>query len=175
MSTTARYDGIAQFLHWLIVVLVAGQFVLGWTMPDVHRDTKPVGLIAWHLLVGTALLAAMLCRVVWRLTHRPPPNEIAWPLRVVSSLTQFALYALLIVVPLLGWINASSRGWHVTLFSAIPLPALSPTGSPFGHQMGDVHGVLAWVLFALICLHVAGALLHAFVFRDRVVQRMTPW
>jgi cytochrome b561 len=175
MSNTVRYDAVSRFLHWLIVALVAAQFVVGWTMPDIHRDTRPVGLIAWHLVIGTSLLAAMLCRVVWRITHRPPDLDIARPLRILSTLTQYALYALLIVVPLLGWINASSRGWDVTLLSAIPLPALSATGSSFGHEMGDVHGVLAWVLFALICLHVSGALMHHFVFRDRVVQRMTPW
>jgi len=175
MSNTTRYDGMARFLHWLIVALVAAQFALGWTMPDVHRDTRPVGLIAAHLVVGTALLAAMLGRIAWRATHRPPPIAIAWPLRVLSAATQFALYALLIVVPLLGWINASSRGWRVTLLAALPLPPLSAAGSPFGHAMGDVHGVLAWVLVALIALHVAGALAHRFVFRDRVMQRMTPW
>lgn len=175
MSTPVRYDGVARLLHWLIVVLVAAQFILGWTMPDIHRDTQPVGLIAGHLLVGTALLAVMLCRVVWRITHRPPPLEISAPLRLVSSLTQLALYALLIVVPLLGWINASSRGWAVTLFSVLPLPALSANGSSFGHQMGDVHSALAWVLFALICLHVLGALTHRFVFRDRVSERMALW
>lgn len=175
MSATDRYDGVARFLHWLIVALVVAQFILGWTMPDVHRDTKPLGLIAGHLLVGTALLAAMVCRVLWRVTHRPPDIEIAQPLRILSSLTQLGLYVLLVVVPLLGWINASSRGWNVSLFAAIPLPALSPTGSSFGHEMGDVHGVLAWVLFALICLHVAGALLHRFVLRDQVTQRMMPW
>ena len=48
----APYDGVARFLHWSIVVLIAIQFVIGWTMPDVHHDTKPVGLIAWHLGVG---------------------------------------------------------------------------------------------------------------------------
>lgn len=174
MPIPTRYDGVARFLHWLIVALVVAQFILGWTMPDVHRDTKPVGLIAGHLLVGTSLLAAMVCRVLWRLTHRPPAIEIARPLRIVSALTQFGLYALLIVVPLLGWINASSRGWNVTLLRAISLPALAPQGSSLGHQMGDVHGVLAWVLFALICLHVAGALTHRFVFRDQVAQRMMP-
>lgn len=176
MSVPARYDGTSRFLHWLIAAFVAAQFILGWTMPDVHRDTKPVGLIAGHLLVGTAMLAVMMCRVLWRISHRPPDIEIARPLRIISSLTQFALYVLLIVVPLLGWINASSRGWNVSLLSAaIPLPALSSTGSSFGHEMGDVHSVLAWVLFALICLHVAGALLHRFVFRDQVTQRMISW
>jgi cytochrome b561 len=175
MQATLRYDPVARSLHWLVVALVAAQFVLGWTMPDVHRDTQPVGLIAWHLVVGTALLAAMACRVLWRATHRPPVDNLARPLRVISSLTHFALYALLVVVPVLGWINASSRAWHVTLFGVIPLPALSPAGSSFGHLMGDVHGVLAWVLFALICLDVAAALLHRFVLRDGVLKRMMLW
>ncbi|MFP6560812.1 cytochrome b [Paraburkholderia sp. B3] len=175
MPATLRYDAVARFLHWLVVALVSAQFVLGWTMPDVHRGTQPVGLIAWHIAVGTSLLATMVLRIVWRVTHRPPAEEISLPLRAVSSVTQLALYGLLVVVPLLGWINASSRGWRVTLFGAIPLPGLSPQGSSFGHEMGDVHGVLAWVLFALICLHIGGALLHLLVLRDRVAQRMTPW
>ncbi|MFP3710218.1 cytochrome b/b6 domain-containing protein [Paraburkholderia sp. SIMBA_009] len=175
MKTTEKYDRVARFLHWLIVLLVCAQFVLGWTMPDVHRDTRPVGLISAHIVVGTALLAAMLCRLAWRLTHRPPPADISRLLRIVSSLTQFALYALLLIVPLLGWMNASSRGWAVTLLYAIPLPGLSPAGSTFGHEMGDVHGVLAWALFAFTCLHIIGAMMHFFVFRDRIAQRMAPW
>lgn len=85
------------------------------------------------------------------------------------------LYALLVAVPVLGWINASSRAWPLTLFGVVPLPALSPAGSSFGHAMGDVHSVLAWALFALIFLHVAAALLHRFVFRDRVLQRLALW
>ncbi len=43
------YDGVARFLHWLIVLLIAAQFVIGWTMPDIHKGTLPEGLIAWHL------------------------------------------------------------------------------------------------------------------------------
>lgn len=175
MNVTSRYDAISRFLHWIVVSLVGAQFVLGWTMPDVQRDTQPVGLIAWHLATGTALLAVMACRILWRATHERPADDLAPPLRAVASLTHYALYALLVVVPLLGWINASSRAWPVKLLGEIPLPALSPAGSSFGHAMGDVHGVLAWALFVLICLHVGAALLHRFVLRDGVLQRMTPW
>lgn len=177
MQAPLRYDAPARLLHWLVVALVGAQFVLGWTMPDVHRDTQPVGLIAAHLIVGTSLIAAMALRILWRATHRPPPHagELSRPLRTLSSLTHIALYALLVAVPVLGWINASSRAWPLTLFGVVPLPALSPAGSSFGHAMGDVHSVLAWALFALICLHVAAALLHRFVFRDRVLQRIALW
>jgi cytochrome b561 len=140
MQTTEKYDRVARFFHWLTVLLVSVQFILGWTMPDVRRDTQPVGLIGAHIVVGTALLAAMLCRLLWRLTHRPPRAEIPAPLRY-----------------------------------AIPLPGLSPTGLPFGYEMGDVHSVFAWALFTVICLHIGGAMMHLFILRDRIAQRMTPW
>lgn len=168
------YDGVARLLHWLIVALIVAQFVLGWTMPDVHRDTQPVKLIAWHLGVGSTLLAVMLVRVVWRGTHRPPPHTLAPVLQALSRATHFLLYAALITVPLLGWANASSRGWSVKLLGWLPLPALSASGSRFGHAAGNLHGWLAWVLFALICLHVAAALFHRFVLKDKVLQRMLP-
>ncbi|WP_250478577.1 MULTISPECIES: cytochrome b [unclassified Caballeronia] len=168
------YDVVARALHWLTVLLVAMQFLIGWTMPDVHKDTQPVNLIAWHLGVGATLVAVMAIRVIWRLTHRPAPDELPPLLSTLSRITHALLYAALIVVPLLGWINASSRGWAVRLLGVVSYPALSETGSRFGHAMGDVHGVLAWVLFALIGLHVVAALFHRFVLKDHVLQRMLP-
>jgi cytochrome b561 len=95
-------------------------------------------------------------------------------LSIISRVTHFLLYAALVVVPLLGWINASSRGWTVRLVGVVPYPALSAPGSAFGNEMGDVHGILAWVLFALVGLHIAAALFHRFVLRDHVLQRMLP-
>ncbi|SMG59727.1 cytochrome b [Paraburkholderia susongensis] len=174
-SRAPAYGIVARTLHWLTVLLIAAQFVIGWTMPGVHKDTQPVGLIAWHLGVGAALIAVMVLRVVWRLTHRPAPDEALPPLLgVVSGITHFLLYICLLLVPLLGWINASSRGWTVRLAGVVPYPSLSRTGSPFGHAMGDVHGILAWVLFSLIVLHVIAALFHHFVLKDHVLQRMLP-
>ncbi|MBB3258124.1 cytochrome b561 [Paraburkholderia bannensis] len=173
-AANTRYDTTARLLHWLVVLLVAAQFVIGWTMPDVHRDTKPIGEIAWHLGVGTALLAVMACRIAWRATHQPPPQNLPKAIRAISALTHGALYILLLAVPLLGWINASSRAWAVKLGGLAALPSLSPAGSAFGHSMGDVHSALAWALLVLIGLHIAGALYHRFVLGDRVLQRMMP-
>ena len=79
MNITARYDAVSRFLHWLVVTLVGAQFVLGWTMPDVHRDTKPVGLIAWHLGIGMVILLFVLIRFLWRSTHVVPPDVVTLP------------------------------------------------------------------------------------------------
>ncbi|MBP0594831.1 cytochrome b [Paraburkholderia sp. LEh10] len=168
------YDGIARLLHWLVALLVAAQFVIGWTMPEVHRNTLPDGLIAWHLGVGAAIVAAVLCRIVWRATHAPQPAALPPSLAFVSRATHALLYALLVAVPLAGWANASSRGWAVKLFGAVRYPDLTQSGSPTGHALGDVHGWLAWVLLALVVLHVGGALFHHLVRKDDVLQRMLP-
>ena len=81
---------------------------------------------------------------------------------------------LLILVMLgLGWAAANSRGWPVTIFG-IPLPALAPNGSRWGHSAGDVHTFLVNILLALVGLHVAAALYHHFFLRDKVLKRMLP-
>ena len=171
-----NYNAVAQILHWLIVVLLVVQFTVAWSMPDVHRDTKPVDLIAWHLSVGVFILLVMLFRLAWRAATAVPPAPIDLKplLRLLARVTHFLLYGILIVLPLLGWINASSRGWDVRLFGTIPLPPLAPSGSSWGHQMGDLHMTLALVLLAVVGLHVLGALYHQFVLRDRLLDRMLP-
>lgn len=169
-----RYDIVARALHWLTVGLLVTQFAIAWTMPDIRKGTAPLGLIAWHLSIGTTILAVMLVRAGWRMSHRepPPPTTIPSALQMLSRATHVTLYALLVALPLLGWANASSRGWKVMLFGVIPLPPLSATGSPLGHTLGDVHKTAAIVLLAVVGAHVLGALYHLIVVRDRTVQRM---
>jgi cytochrome b561 len=168
----SKYDPFARLLHWLIVLLLAAQYVVAWTMPGIHRGTQPVGLIAVHLDLGAFIIAVMIVRVLWRLLRKEPRVVEGTVLsRAVAYLTHGLLYLLLIVQPLLGWANASSRGWKVTLLGA-RLPSLSATGSSLGHALGDVHALLAWVMLGLIGLHVAAALYHQFVLRDGVLRRM---
>jgi cytochrome b561 len=170
------YNGIAKGLHWLVLLLLVVQFIVAWTMPDIGHDTKPDGLIAWHVSVGTSILLIMLVRLAWRSVSivPPPPDDLAAPLRVLSRSTHFLLYAILIVLPLLGWINANARGWTVRLVGLIPLPTLSPEGSSWGQDMGAVHQVVAYVLLGFVGLHVLGAMYHQFVLRDGLLNRMLP-
>jgi cytochrome b561 len=171
-SQTFVYGPVARVLHWLIAGLIVAQFIIGWTMPDVHHDTTPTGEIAWHLSVGAAIVAAMVVRIIWRMTHAPEPAKLSPQLMFASKATHLLLYILLLAVPLAGWANASARGWIVKLLGIVPYPTLASKGSPAGMALGDVHSVLAWVLFGVIALHIAAALLHRFVFRDSVLQRM---
>lgn len=172
----ASYNLIAQLLHWLTVGLLVAQFAVAWTMPEVHRDTKPIDLIAWHLSIGLTILLVVLIRAGWRAVSAvpPPPDDLPNVLRLLSRTTHFLLYAILVVLPVLGWINANARGWDVRLFGQLKLPALVATGTPWARGMGDIHMDLAIVLLVVVGLHVLGALYHQFILRDGLVGRMLP-
>ena len=171
-----RYTRVAQGFHWLVLGLLAVQFAVAWTMPDITPKTPDAGLVAWHLSIGATILLVMLLRLAWRTTHTPPPPpaDLPRPLQWLSRITHWLLYAILIVLPFMGWANASSRGYPVRLFGIIPLPALVAKGDPFAHSLGGYHADLALVLLGVIALHVSGALFHLVVKRDGVAQRMLP-
>lgn len=171
------YGATAKALHWAIVALLIVQFILAWIMPEIHRDTKPETLINLHLSFGALILGLAIVRLGRRLIEGEAETPIcltAWE-RLGSRITHWLLYLLLVVVPILGWINASWRGFPVNLFGLIELPKLVATRAAGFGWTGDVHGLLSnYLLLALVGLHVAAALYHYFIRRDRILQRMLP-
>ena len=172
-TPAAKYSPLAKLLHWVIGILIIVQLVIGWTMPDVHKGTLPVGEIGWHVIVGVVLILLIALRVIWRIV-RPPlptPAERGWMGRTARA-THVLLYLLMVVVPVLGWANASSRDWAVGLTSWFELPRIMPVGSKLGHEFGDLHGNLALVMAILVGLHVAAGIYHHVVRRDDTLRRM---
>jgi cytochrome b561 len=175
-ANATGYTGTAKALHWTILVLLIVQFIVAWTMPEVKRDTKPETLINLHLSVGVLILVVAVIRLAWRATHAEPPLHDGLPPWQVQSarVMHWLLYGLLVVLPILGWINASWRGFPVIMFG-LELPKLVATRAPGFRWTGDVHGLLAtYLLLTLVGLHVAAALYHYFIRRDGVLQRMLP-
>lgn len=170
------YDPVAKALHWLTVALLCTQYAIAFTMPEIHRETPAEGLVALHLSFGATIFVVTVLRLVWRFTRatvQPPEHLAPWQ-AFAARATHGLLYVMLLVVPLLGWAHASYRGYAVSLFDVIPLPALVPKGSPLGRPLGDVHTLMAYGLLGVIGLHVAAALYHRFLLRDEVLQRMLP-
>ena len=175
-QTAAGYTGTAKLLHWLILALLVVQFVIGWAMPHMRRDTQPDTLINLHFSFGVLVLLVAVVRMAWRATHgEPPPEDGLPPWQLQSArVVHWLLYGLLFVLPVLGWINASWRGFPAIMFG-VELPKLVATRAPGWGWTGDVHSLLAnYLLLVLVGLHVAAALYHYFVRRDRVLQRMLP-
>ena len=170
------YTGTAKALHWLILALLIVQFIVAWTMPHIGRNTPVTTLISLHFTLGVVILAVAIIRLVWRMSHgEPEPEDGLPPWQTASArLVHWLLYAVLFVVPILGWINASWRGMPIVMFG-LQLPQLIATRAPGWQWTGDVHTLLAeYGMLTLVGLHVAAALYHFFVRRDGVLQRMLP-
>jgi cytochrome b561 len=177
LSKPAHYDAISKAAHWLTFILIAAEYAVAWTMPEIERNTQPETLIKLHLSLGASLLALVVFRIMWRTGHPAPPRGVGVTRleAQLARITHFCLYALLLIMPLAGWAAASVRGWAVNLLGFIPLPRLLPAGTKMGFELGDLHAdILSWVLLAVIGLHVAAALYHRLIRRDGVLQRMLP-
>jgi cytochrome b561 len=170
------YGGAAKTLHWTVVCLLVLQFPLAWTMPRIAPGRLPDNLVRFHLSIGLTILAVMLLRLAWRLTHPPPPlpDDLPTWQRHASFLVHAMLYAALLAAPAAGWLWASTNGWPIVLFGAIAVPRLVGAGSSLAPFAAAAHKFLAWAILTLVGLHVLAVLHHSFFRRDGIVGRMLP-
>jgi len=170
-----HYGPTAKVFHWVIAALIAIQLPLGWLMPDIHRGQTPGLAMTVHVSIGMTILLLIVPRLLWRLTHpvAPESNLPPWQ-RVSSELVHWLLYVIVLLTTISGWFYESARGWTILLFGLVPLPRLVEQGSALGRTIGELHATLTWVLLGLIGIHIAAALVHLFVYRDRVLHRMLP-
>ena len=175
MQSNGRYSGVAIALHWLMALLILGNFCLGLYMADLPLSIQRLHLFNYHKWTGATILAIAALRLLWRLTHRPPPDLPAprWQIRA-AHVTHWALYALFFAVPLAGWAYSSASGFQVVVFGVIPLPDFVSKDKALADSLKELHEILAWVLFSLVALHVAAAMKHTLVDRDGLLRRMAP-
>ena len=170
-----RYHRVAIALHWVVGLLLIGQFAFGLWMENVPRNTPARGFwINQHKSVGLVIGVLIILRIAWRLRHAPPPPlpMPAWQ-RLAASANHIGLYVCMVLMPLSGYL-ASSFGKYGVKFFGIPLPQWAWESKPVQTFFGTIHGVVAVTLLVLVALHVAAALKHLLVNRDQVFQRMWP-
>lgn len=168
------YTLTARVLHWIVAVLVLSMIPFGLIM--VRLDSGPTQdlLFNLHRSIGAILLPIVLVRLVWRLQNPPAPlpAEIPALQRVAAHATHWALYVLLIVQPLIGWIATSAYRAPIGVFWLFELPPIWPEDRAFSEQLFAVHRLLGFAIAALVCAHIGAALFHHFILRDRVLMRM---
>lgn len=175
MTARLHYGTTAKTFHWLIVALLAVQYPIGWLMPDLHRDQQPGAPMIFHVSFGITILILIVLRFAWRLTHPVAPDSSLPPWqRLSSNVVHWLLYALVLGTTVTGWLFASFRGWSLSFFYLTPLPMLASDNAAAGKAIDGLHQAMELALIVTIGIHVAAALAHRWIYRDRVMQRMLP-
>ena len=172
----ARYGAVAQLLHWVIAVLIAIQFALFWLEDDLPLGSHKLALLARHKSCGMTVLMLAVVRVVWRLTHRPPPPAGVSVLQHRAAQgAHGALYVLLFAMPLTGWLMSSAKNYSVSWFGLFTWPDLIGKNVATYKALHLTHEILSDALIVTVALHVAAAVLHHFWNQDDVLMRMLPF
>jgi len=172
------YSGIARFFHWTTVLVVIGMLSAGFYMTyrgkvlNIWDDTTNL-IYTSHKLLGFILLWFIVLRLLYRLLGGAPAPEpsLSGFQRVVSALNHWGLYALLITMPILGWLSVSLYP-AINIFGWFDLPALTTPDKAAYKVVSYYHGIGARVLLGLLSLHVLAALYHLVIRRDGVFRRM---
>jgi cytochrome b561 len=177
LNTKRRWGAVSQLLHWLIVALIIVQVTLASMADDLPSGMKKLSLLARHKSVGITILMLAILRLLWRWMNPTPvlPQTLRSWEQSLARLTHVLLYVLLFAMPLSGWTMSSARGFPVSWFGFIQLPDLVPKNKSLYEALLMTHSTLAWVLGAVVVLHVAAALKHHFMLKDDVLRRMLPF
>ncbi len=171
-----RYGSWAISLHWLMLALLIAVYaciLLHEWFPRGNplHDTLKI----WHFMLGLTVFVLVFLRLGIRLFKSPPPMSAQIPSwqRHLATLMHIALYAFLIVMPLLGWLTLSAAGKPIPFFG-LELPPLIAVDKDFSRTLKDIHTTIGTIGYYLIGLHAAAALYHHYVMRDDTLLRMLP-
>ena len=158
-AAPTEYSIVMKFAHWLTLALIIAVFVLAQAIGLVPDNAKET-LIQFHRSIGVTIWVVTLARLIWRQFARLPdwPATLSPPMRIATKAGEYALYALLLLQPILGLIYTNASGDRVNLFLTLNIPALIETDHSFADTVLQVHGAVANILLVLIGLHAATGL-----------------
>ena len=171
-----RFPVSSRVLHWLMAVLVLAMLFIGVGMAA-SESARYSTLVAIHKPLGIAILILVVIRIVNRLIHRPPPLPADMPgiQRFAAHASHIMLYALMFLMPIIGWSMLSAAGYPIVLLGPLHLPPILTQNATVYATLRQLHTILAYLLFATFLLHFAAALFHGLIRRDGVLQSMASW
>lgn len=171
-----RWGPVSQLFHWISVLLLIAIAGIGLTMEDLPNSPDKVRVYALHKSLGLTLLAVVVLRLAWRWT-RPIPADVPGLSRWVrrgAATVHWSLYAMMLAMPLTGWLLNSAEGFPLQWFRLFNLPALVPANEDLADTFEALHENGFWILVALIAGHVVAAMYHHFFVGDDTLRRMLP-
>jgi len=171
-----RHDMLTIVFHWLIAALIIGMLMLGYWMTDLPKETPDRAFyFNLHKSFGVLTGVLILARIVWRLSHKalaPASSLQNWEV-VVSRLSHWLLYVLMVVQPLSGYIG-SSFGKYGVKFFGLNVAQWGTENLALKQAFAQIHEIAGLALVSLLALHLLATLKHRFLDKDRILQRMLP-
>jgi cytochrome b561 len=175
-NSVSTYTGTAKILHWLMALLLFAMLGLGFYMSDLPLSPQKLQLYSWHKWAGVSAFLLLVIRLAWRITHQPPalPTHMPKFQQWAAHLGHGALYVLMLVIPLSGWLMSSAKGFQTVWFGVLPIPDLIEKNKELGTVLVEVHEILNSILIVVLIAHIAAAVKHHLLDKDDTLQRMLP-
>ncbi len=170
------YSSLSKWIHWITALLVLMIIPGGILMIRMHEGELQNQIFDLHRSFGVTVFALAFMRVAARqIFGVPAPSQSLTPFERRASIgVHHALIALLVIMPLLGWLMTSAYRVDVSVFGLFTLPHLMPQSEPIYDALAATHKTLGFVMAGLILTHIGAAIMHTFIKRDGVLQRMLP-
>ena len=171
------YSTGAKWFHWVTVSLLGLAWPVGFVIEYIKDDAK-MPFYAVHESAGLTILLVALARLGWRLRNPPPPlpDQVPVPLRRTAAGVHHALYALLILQPVLGFIATNAWGFPLrgdtAYLGLIDLPKFMETNEALAGAVQTAHTVGGYAILVLLVLHIGGVVFHQAIRRDGLLLRM---
>jgi cytochrome b561 len=172
-----QYDAVARWFHWTTAILVLTTIPIGIAMTEYidGRQLRDLFFVL-HESIGLSILAVTVARLGWRLLHgAPPPSKALNRIEIlVSHATHVLLYAILLAMPITGYLFVVAGGHSLSYFGLFAAPRIIGRYKDLSRFAESAHLALRWVIYALVTMHIAAALHHHLVRGNDVLSRMLP-
>ena len=176
-NTVKSWGTLSRWFHWILAIAIIGMIAYGWWMNHFPARADRFFYRSIHADIGYVVLLLTVIRLIWRGVNPTPalPDDTAPWQRIVARISHGLLYLVTIFVALLGWAMSGARPPqqnYASFFGWFSVPQFTSPDKAAEHFYEDRHIWFAYVLLALIVLHIAAAAWHHFIRRDRVALRM---
>jgi cytochrome b561 len=175
-NSKEKYGIISKTIHWAVVGLFIYMFYLALTMMGMEDSADKWAMYGEHKQFGILILILVLFRIGWIVANKNPeyPQKDSKWKKGLATATHWFLYTIMLAFPISGYLM-SMAGGHGIVFFGLAVPDLIGESKSIGDLGHSIHGILEYVTYVIVGLHVVGALYHHFIEKDNVLNRMLPF
>jgi cytochrome b561 len=176
MPTQRRqFTAFSRLLHWTMAAMVLTMLGIGVAMVTSLANYHV--LVSIHRPLGIAILLLVVVRFVNRLLNPPPPFPATMSRveRLAATASEYLMYGLMFLLPLVGWGMLSAARYPIVLYGSLHLPYILPHDVMLYAVLRKAHSVLAYLFFLTFLAHFGAILFHTLIVRDGILARMAPW